>query len=166
MAKIETLTRNGKQEPCINVHEPVGPWKVGRVRNLYGDVMLVQAAIYTLARIMNPTFIIGSTRYWELAPQPTGHYDSQTENAIQLFQKTRRVDLLKAYGVVDAGSYHTRNVVGREELSKNTETDNLVSHRLMTITLLHVLLRDSLGGDNYPEELLRRVPKLAGWLRS
>src|SRR5262249_33122547 len=150
MAKKETLTRNGSQEPCVNVDAPVGPTKIARVKNLPGDVMLIQAIFHILARRLWPGYI--GLPSMDQVPTPNGHYDLKTETAILRYQTTNRSGLLQADGIIDPASYHHRNII------------DLLDSRLMTITSLHLELRILFDPIDYTTELTRLVPQLLPWL--
>jgi hypothetical protein len=150
MAKIESLTRNGKQEPCVNVDAPVGPTKVTRVRNLPGDVMLIQAIFHVLSRGGLDSIGLQSM---DQVPTPTGRYDLKTETAILRYQTRWRRLLLNADGVIDPASYRDRNVVHQ------------IRSQLMTITDLHVSLRVMFAPSDYVEALTTLVPQLGPWLK-
>src|SRR5262245_51307695 len=124
MAKIETLTLNGNRERCVNLDAPVGPTKVARVKNLPGDVMLVQAMFHAFATRGAPGLV--GLLSMDQVPTPNGIYDEKTEAVILAYQTMLRQDVLKADGVIDPASYRHRNIV------------NYPDPRLMTITMLHV----------------------------
>jgi hypothetical protein len=151
MAKKEMLTRNGNREPCVNVNAPVGPTKVARVRNLPGDVMLIQAIFHVLARRLWPGYI-GLPSLDEV-PTPDGRYDPKTEAAIRRYQAANRSGLLNADGVIDPASYRNRNIVSRTDA------------QLMTITNLHLDLRVLFDPADYTTELTHLVPQLRPWLK-
>jgi hypothetical protein len=151
MAARESLTRNGGQEAAINIDAPVGPTKVTRVKNLKGDVMLIQGVLFVLAKRLNPPLI--GLQSMDQVPTPDGTYEAKTEAAILAYQTRYRPELLQADGVIDPASYHRRNII--EHLGS----------RLMTITHLHEQLRVHFGDADYTSELKRLVPQLASWLR-
>jgi hypothetical protein len=151
MAKKEMLTRNGKQAPCVNVDAPVGPTKVARVRNLPGDVMLIQAIFHVLASRLWPGYI--GLQSLDQVPTPNGQFDLKTETAILSYQTTYRSGLLRADGVIDPASNHHRNIIDR------------LDSRLMTITSLHRDLFVLFDPTDYPTELTRLVPQLRPWLK-
>jgi hypothetical protein len=151
MARKETLTRNGNREPCLNIDAPVGPRKVTRVKNLHGDVMLVQAIFHVLAARVAPSYVGLATM--DEVPKPTGRYDSKTEAAIQGYQTNQRSGLLRVDGVIDPASYRGRNIVSTADTP------------FMTMTLLHVDLRVLFDTPEYSTELTRLVPQLLPWLK-
>jgi hypothetical protein len=151
MAARETLTRNGTQQTGINIDAPVGPTKVARVKNLKGDVLLIQGVLFVLAKRTFPPVI--GLQSMDQVPTPDGIYDGKTEAAILAYQTRYRPELLQADGVIDPASYQHRNVV------------SLLSSRLMTITHLHEQLRVLFDDPDYTPELKRLVPQLASWLR-
>jgi hypothetical protein len=151
MAKKETLTRNGNQETCVNIDAPVGPTKIARVKNLPGDVMLIQAIFHVLARRLQPGYI--GLQSLDEVPIPNARYDSKTETAILRYQTTNRPGLLRADGVIDPAKYQRRNVINR------------LDSELMTITLLHLDLFALFHPADYTTELTRLVPQLAPWLK-
>jgi hypothetical protein len=151
MAKREILTRNGQQEPCVNIDAPVGPTKERRVKNLKGDVMLIQAMLHVIAkRLFSPGFI--GLLSMDEVPTPNGIYDLKTEGAILSYQSKWRSELLRADGVIDPASYHNRNVIDR------------LGSQLMTITHLHFQLKVMFDPANYTTELMGLVPQLAAWI--
>lgn len=151
MARKEVLTQNGKREPCVNVDAAVGPVKFARVKNLQGDVMLVQAILHTLGTRVGAAYV--GCRSKDDLPIPNGKYDSKTENAIVGYQKSQPTAMLLTDGIIDHASYRNRNV-----RIFTPET------RLMTITQLHIELRVLFDTSDYASELTRIVPQLLPWL--
>lgn len=150
MAMRETLTRNGKQELCVNIEAPVGPPKEARVKNLPGDVMLIQSILFTLASRIEPAYI--GFRSMDEVPKPTGQFDLPTETGIRRYQQKQSSQLLAVDGIVDPASYQDRKIIDH------------VDSRLMTITNMHLDLLVLFDPSDYRSELTRMVPQLLPWL--
>ena len=152
MANIDTLrfgSSAGDTAPCINVDAPVGPTKLSRVQNLKGDVMLIQASFFALAKWLNVNRV--GLQSMDQVPVPTGLFDAKTEAAIRAYQGKKGWRPLNRDGVIDPASYRNRTV--------------RLGGPLMTITNLHLDLGELalLRGfemNQYPQMLSLLVPQL------
>lgn len=154
MAKRDKITylSGGRTvtEACVNLTFSVG------VRGDNGpvDIMLIQTIFnYIGLPRRQPLSPITGLSAREM-PEITGILDSKTQAAILTFQRTHRNRLLAIDGKIESAKYEGRVI-------------SKLSGRLMTITWLDFMLRDTALMRNEPdhvEVLARMEPRLRPWL--
>lgn len=156
MAKRETLTLEGEEQPCLNVSATVG---VGGA-NEVGDVMLVQAMFQYIADARGPKQIGLDSK--DDVPLPGGEFGTITAHAIDMYQRVNFMSVVSFDGLIHPASYKHRNITLRGS------SDPRWGGRLvfMTITLLHFDLKAATpkGGD-YTIEITRKFPRLLPWIK-
>lgn len=121
MAHIEIATFKSGKLRYANISDNVGRCE----KNESSDVMLIQA-LFKLAGFNELYATLHFGLSFKDLPEPTGNFDSATDNAIWGFHRRNQMRLLKIDGKVHPANYNNR-------IMKDVEA------RLMTITLLNRL---------------------------